>query len=203
MDWVGSIPTRVVHSGSPEHSLPSFSPGKLLYAGSISKMIASYIGGNKYFESLYLKGEIGLELVPQGTLVERIRAHAAGIPAFFTPTGASTAVEEGSIPIQYNEGGMSHGVKTPGHKKEAREFGGRRYVMEPAIPGDVAFIRAWKVDEVGNCVFRCVQSCKLRIDADSTPQYQVHREQLQRSNGQKCQTHDRRGTSIFRTSISY
>jgi len=117
-------------------------------------MIASYIGGNKHFESLYLKGEIGLELVPQGTLVERIRAHAAGIPAFFTPTGASTAVEEGSIPIQYNEGGMSKGVKIPGYKKEAREFGGRRYVLEPAIAGDVAFIRAWKVDEVGNCVFR-------------------------------------------------
>ena len=117
-------------------------------------MISSYIGGNKYFESLYLKGEIGLELVPQGTLVERIRAHSAGIPAFFTPTGASTAVEEGTIPIQYNEGGMSKGVKTPGCKKEAREFGGRRYVLEPAIVGDVAFVRAWKVDEVGNCVFR-------------------------------------------------
>lgn len=137
------------NAGSGEHGL-----GKLLHAGSIAKMISSYIGGNKYFESLYLKGEIGLELVPQGTLVERIRAHAAGIPAFFTPTGASTAVEEGSIPIQYNKGGMSNGVKTPGHKKEAREFGGRRYVLEPAIAGDVAFIRAWKVDEVGNCVFR-------------------------------------------------
>ncbi|KAF9791188.1 3-oxoacid CoA-transferase [Thelephora terrestris] len=137
------------NAGSGEYGL-----GKLLHAGSISKMISSYIGGNKYFESLYLKGEIGLELVPQGTLVERIRAHAAGIPAFYTPTGASTAVEEGSIPIQYNEGGMGNGVKTPGHKKEAREFGNRRYVLEPAIAGDVAFIRAWKVDEVGNCVFR-------------------------------------------------
>lgn len=117
-------------------------------------MIASYIGGNKHFESEYLNGNVGLELVPQGTLAERIRAHAAGIPAFYTPTAASTAVEEGSIPIQYNAGGMSAGVKVPGNKKEAREFNGRRYVLEPAIAGDVAFIRAWKVDEVGNCVFR-------------------------------------------------
>ena len=120
-------------------------------------MVASYIGGNKEFEQLYLKGEIGLELVPQGTLAERIRAHAAGIPAFYTPTAALTAVEDGSIPIQYNKGGMSKGVKIPGNKKESREFNGRRYIMEPAIAGDVAIIRAWKVDEVGNCVFRWVR----------------------------------------------
>lgn len=128
--------------------------GKLIFSGQISKMIASYIGGNKHFEQSYLKGEIGLELVPQGTLAERIRAHAAGIPAFYTPTAASTAVEEGSIPIQYNEGGISKGVKIAGNKKESREFNGRRYILEPAIVGDVALIRAWKVDEVGNCVFR-------------------------------------------------
>ena len=105
---------------------------------------------------MYLKGEVGLELVPQGTLVERLRAHAAGIPYFFTPTGASTAVEHGSIPIRYNPGGFEKGVMTPGHKKEAKEINGRRYIMEPAIAGDVAFIHAWKVDEVGNVVFRCV-----------------------------------------------
>jgi 3-oxoacid CoA-transferase len=97
---------------------------------------------------------VSLELCPQGTLVERLRAHAAGIPAFFTPTGASTAVEDGAIPTRYNEGGFANGVKIPGIKKESREFGGRKYIMEPAIAGDVAFIRAWKVDEVGNCVFR-------------------------------------------------
>lgn len=128
--------------------------GKLIYSGQITKMIASYIGGNKHFETAYLTGKVGLELVPQGTLAERIRAHAAGIPAFYTPTAASTAVEEGSIPIQYNDGGMSAGVKIPGNKKEAREFNGRRYILEPSIAGDVAFIRAWKADEVGNCVFR-------------------------------------------------
>ncbi|KAH9966748.1 3-oxoacid CoA-transferase [Russula dissimulans] len=128
--------------------------GKLLHTGQIDKMISSYIGGNKYFEQLYLQGKISLELVPQGTLAERLRAHAAGIPAIFTPTGASTAVEQGSIPIRYHEGGISNGVKIPGTRKESREFNGRRYVLEPAIAGDVAFVRAWKVDEVGNTVFR-------------------------------------------------
>ncbi|KAJ7632154.1 hypothetical protein FB45DRAFT_1057293 [Roridomyces roridus] len=128
--------------------------GKLLNTDQLGKVIASYPGGNKKFESLYLKGQISLELVPQGTLAERIRAHAAGIPAFFTPTGANTAVEQGTIPCRYNEGGMSAGVAIAGIPKEAREFAGRRYVMETAIAGDIAFIHAWKVDESGNCVFR-------------------------------------------------
>ncbi|GLB35453.1 putative key enzyme for ketone body catabolism [Lyophyllum shimeji] len=128
--------------------------GKLLNTDQLSKIVASYPGGNKKFETMYLQGQISLELVPQGTLAERIRAHAAGIPAFFTPTGASTAVEEGMIPQQYNEGGMANGIAIPGIKKESKVINGRRYIMEPAIAGDVAFIRAWKVDEVGNCVFR-------------------------------------------------
>ncbi|KAG5640752.1 hypothetical protein DXG03_007310 [Asterophora parasitica] len=128
--------------------------GKLINTEQLSKIVASYPGGNKKFESLYLDGQISLELVPQGTLAERIRAHAAGIPAFFTPTGASTAVEDGSIPLRYNEGGITNGIAIPGIKKESREINGRKYVLEPAIAGDVAFIRAWKVDEVGNCVFR-------------------------------------------------
>ena len=109
---------------------------------------------NKNFETRFLSGKITLELVPQGTLAERIRANAAGIPAFFTPTGASTAVEEGTIPQRYKEGGAANGIEIPGIPKEAREINGKRYVLETAIPGDVAFIRAWKVDEVGNCVFR-------------------------------------------------
>lgn len=109
---------------------------------------------NKYFESLYLEGKISLELIPQGSLVGRLNAHAAGIPMFYTPTGASTAVEHGTIPIRYKPGGLKEGIAIPGNKKEAREINGRRFVLEPAIAGDVAFIRAWKVDEVGNCVFR-------------------------------------------------
>lgn len=158
-------------------ALPTSScPGKLLYTGQIDKVMASYIGGyvraepnspvetdrsdtahrNKHFESLYLNGEISLELIPQGTLVGRLAAHAAGFPAFYTPTGASTAVEDGAIPIRPKPGGFKAGVAIPGNKKEAREFGGRRFVLEPAIAADVAFVRAWKVDEVGNCVFRRV-----------------------------------------------
>ena len=122
------------------------------YSTKVYHLPSSY--RNKHFESLYLNGQISLELIPQGTLVGRLHAHAAGYPAFFTPTGASTAVEEGSIPIRLKEGGMKAGVAVPGNKKEAREFKGKRYVLEPAIAGDVAFVRAWKVDEVGNCVFR-------------------------------------------------
>jgi len=132
--------------------------GMLFNTKQIDKIVASYPGGNKAFEAMYLNGEVSLELCPQGSLVERIRAHAAGIPAFFSPTGASTAVEEGAIPMKYNEGGFTKGVKIPGVKKETREFDGRKYVMETAIAGDVAFIRAWKVDEVGNCVFRFAQN---------------------------------------------
>ena len=103
---------------------------------------------------MYLTGKVGLELVPQGTLVERLRAHAAGIPVFYTPTGSSTAVEKGAIPIKYKEGGPSAGIEEPGNAKEVREFNGKKYVMEPALAGDVAFVRAWKADEAGNTIFR-------------------------------------------------
>ncbi|KAL5532708.1 hypothetical protein ACEPAF_4482 [Sanghuangporus sanghuang] len=132
--------------------------GKLVHTGQIRKMMLSYLGGNKYFEKLYLTGKIGLELVPQGTLVERIRAHGAGIPAFFTPTGSSTAVERGAIPIKYKDGGPEFGIEEPGHGKEVRVFNGKRYVMEPALAGDVAFVRAWKADEAGNTIFRYTQN---------------------------------------------
>lgn len=140
-------------------------------SGQLGKLIASYPGGwvisldlefnftnvctrNKVFESAFLNGDITLELVPQGTLAERIRAGAAGIPGFYTPTGASTAIEKGEIPQRYKPGGAKNGIAIPGIKKETKEFNGRKYVLETAIPADVAFVRAWKVDEVGNCVFR-------------------------------------------------
>ena len=110
---------------------------------------------------MYLKGEVGLELIPQGTIVERMRAHAAGMPAIFTPTGAHTAVEAGGIPIRYNLGGPGSGVLIPGNKKEAREFDGRRYLLEPAIGGDVAFVHAWKADEAGNCIFKWVHALRV------------------------------------------
>jgi 3-oxoacid CoA-transferase subunit A len=110
-----------------------FGLGKLLYTGQIKKHIGSYVGENKLFEQLVLTGKVQLELNPQGTLAERIRAGGAGIPAFFTPTGAGTVVSEG---------------------KEIREFDGRPYVMERALKADFALIKAWKADRWGNLIFR-------------------------------------------------
>ncbi|TCD70973.1 hypothetical protein EIP91_000881 [Steccherinum ochraceum] len=127
---------------------------RLIKSKQLDKVMISYLGGNKFLEHAYLNGDIGIELVPQGTLIARLNAHAAGYPVIYTPTGAGTKVETGEIPIQYNPGGGANGVKIHGNKKEAREFNGRRYVMEPAISGDVAFVHAWKADEVGNLVFR-------------------------------------------------
>lgn len=126
----------------------------LMRANQLDRLMISYLGGNKYLEQMYLEGKMSLELVPQGTLVERIRAHAAGIPAFYTPTGASTPVELGTIPIRFNEGGFKSGVKIKGNPKISRVIDGKKYIMEPAIAGDVAFVHAWKADEAGNLIFR-------------------------------------------------
>lgn len=110
-----------------------FGLGLLLQTRQIKKMISSYVGENKNFERQFLSGELEVELVPQGTLAERIRAGGAGIPAFFTPTGVGTKVAEG---------------------KETRIFDGREYVMERALLADFAIIKAWKADRWGNLVFR-------------------------------------------------
>jgi len=107
--------------------------GKLLSAGQVKKHIGSYVGENKLFEQMVLTGKLTLELNPQGTLAERIRAGGAGIPAFFTPTGAGTIVAEG---------------------KEQREFNGRLHVLESALKADFALIHAWKGDRWGNLMFR-------------------------------------------------
>src|SRR6266446_835316 len=107
--------------------------GVLLAAGQVKKMVSSYVGENKTFERLYLDGKLEVELTPQGTLAERIRAGGAGIPAFFTATGVGTVVAEG---------------------KETREFEGRTYVMERALTADFALVKAWKGDRMGNLVYR-------------------------------------------------
>src|SRR5271167_3225345 len=107
--------------------------GLLLAAGQIRRHIGTYVGENKLLESMVLAGKVELDLVPQGTFSERIRAGGAGIPAFFTPTGVGTVVAEG---------------------KEAREFDGRTYIMERALRADFAFIKAWKGDRWGNLVYR-------------------------------------------------
>jgi 3-oxoacid CoA-transferase subunit A len=110
-----------------------FGIGLLLQNRQVKKMISSYVGENKVFEQMLLKGELQMELNPQGTLAERIRAGGAGIPAFYTPTGYGTMIAEG---------------------KETREFDGRPYVLERALRGDFAFLKAWKGDRWGNLVYR-------------------------------------------------
>jgi 3-oxoacid CoA-transferase subunit A len=107
--------------------------GLLLESRQIRKMVASYVGENKLFETLYLNGELELEFNPQGTLAERIRAGGAGIPAFFTKTGVGTTIAEG---------------------KETREFDGACYVMERALVADLAIVHAWKGDREGNLAYR-------------------------------------------------
>jgi 3-oxoacid CoA-transferase subunit A len=110
-----------------------FGIGLLLQTRQVKKMISTYVGENKLFEQLVLSGELEVELNPQGTMAERLRAGGAGIPAFFTRTGYGTMIAEG---------------------KEVREFNGRPHLMERALRGDFAFIKAWKGDRLGNLIYR-------------------------------------------------
>jgi 3-oxoacid CoA-transferase/3-oxoacid CoA-transferase subunit A len=128
-----------------------FGLGILLQKRLIRKMVSSYVGENKEFERQYLTGELEVELTPQGTLAERIRAGGAGIPAFYTPTGVHTAVSDGGMPVLYAKDGS---VKKHSEKKEIRTFDGRDYVLERAITGDFAIVKAWKGDRYGNLVYR-------------------------------------------------
>ncbi|SHF69702.1 CoA transferase subunit A [Streptoalloteichus hindustanus] len=124
--------------------------GVLLAAGRIARVTASYIGENKEFARQYLGGELEVELVPQGTLAERLRAGGCGIPAFFTPAGVGTAVAEGGLPWRYAADG-SVAVASPA--KEVRAFDGTDYVMERGITTDFALVRAARGDRHGNLVF--------------------------------------------------
>ena len=125
--------TRNLTTMSNNAGVDGFGVGLLLAAGQIRRHIGTYVGENKLLEQMVLSGKIELELVPQGTFSERIRAGGAGIPAFFTPTGVGTVV---------------------GENKETREFDGRTYVMERALRADYAFIKAWRGDKWGNLVYR-------------------------------------------------
>ncbi|XP_024130472.1 3-oxoacid CoA transferase 1a [Oryzias melastigma] len=129
----------------------NFGLGLLLQSKQIKRMISSYVGENAEFERQYLAGELEVELTPQGTLAERIRAGGAGIPAFFTATGYGTLIQEGGSPIKYNKDGS---IAIASEKREVKEFNGRHYIMEKAITGDFALIKAWKADKAGNIVFR-------------------------------------------------
>ena len=110
-----------------------FGLGLLLESKQIKKMIASYVGENKEFERQFLSGELGVELTPQGTLAEKLRAGGAGIPAFFTATGVGTLIAEG---------------------KEEREFNGKPYILENSLTADIALVKAYKADTAGNLIFR-------------------------------------------------
>lgn len=125
--------------------------GILLAAGRITRVTGSYVGENKEFARRYLSGELELELTPQGTLAERLRAGGAGIPAFFTPAGVGTQVAEGGLPWRYAADGT---VAVASPAKEVREFDGVEYVLERGIRTDYALVRAWKGDRHGNLVFR-------------------------------------------------
>jgi 3-oxoacid CoA-transferase subunit A len=128
-----------------------FGLGILLRNKQIVKMVSSYVGENKEFERQYLSGELEVELTPQGTLAERLRAGGAGIVAFYTPTGAGTAISDGGLPLRYAADGT---IAKRSAKKETREFDGRTHVLEHAITGDVALVKAWRGDRFGNLVYR-------------------------------------------------
>jgi 3-oxoacid CoA-transferase subunit A len=124
--------------------------GILLSAGRIARVTASYIGDNKEFARQYLAGELEVELTPQGSLAERLRAGGAGIPAFYTPAGVGTPVADGGLPLRHHPDGSIAQASPP---KEVREFDGRSYVLEHAITTDFALVRAAKGDRYGNLVF--------------------------------------------------
>ena len=125
--------------------------GVLLQAQRIRRMVSSYIGENQEFARQYLGGELEVELTPQGTLAERLRAGGMGIPAFFTPAGVGTQVADGGLPVRYDGAG---GIAVASPPKETREFDGVTYVLERGIFPDFALVHAWKGDRHGNLVYR-------------------------------------------------
>ena len=125
--------------------------GVLLDNRRIRRTTGSYVGENREFERQYLSGELEVELVPQGTLAERLRAGGCGIPAFYTPAGDGTLVADGGLPWRYRSDG-SVAVASP--KKETRVFDGREYVMERALVADYALVKAYRADTLGNLVYR-------------------------------------------------
>jgi 3-oxoacid CoA-transferase subunit A len=125
--------------------------GLLLAQRRIRRMVSSYVGENKEFARQYLAGELEVELTPQGTLAERMRAGGTGIAAFFTGTGVGTQVAEGGLPWKYDAAGN---VEVASPAKPIQEFDGRDYVLERAIVADFGLVRAWKGDRHGNLVYR-------------------------------------------------
>jgi len=129
--------------------------GRLLFEKRLRRMISSYVGENKEFARQYLSGELEVELTPQGTLAERMRAGGSGIPGFYTATGVGTQVAEGGLPWRYAADG-SVLVSSPAKETRDLDVGGttRTYVLEESIVTDFALVHAWKGDRSGNLVFR-------------------------------------------------
>jgi 3-oxoacid CoA-transferase subunit A len=125
--------------------------GRLLAAGRLRRMVASYVWENKEFARQYLSGELEVELTPQGTLAERMRAGGSGIAGFFTRTGVGTQVASGGLPWRYDAIGNVAIASPP---KQVQDFGGQDYVLERAITADFGLVRAWKGDRHGNLVYR-------------------------------------------------
>jgi 3-oxoacid CoA-transferase subunit A len=129
--------------------------GRLLFEKRLRRMISSYVGENKEFARQYLSGELEVELTPQGTLAERMRAGGSGIPGFYTATGVGTQVAEGGLPWKYDDSGNVIVASPP---KETKVFataeGDKEYVLEEAIVADFGLVRAWKGDRHGNLVYR-------------------------------------------------
>ncbi|MEU2007027.1 CoA transferase subunit A [Rhodococcus sp. NPDC019627] len=142
---VGNLEVFSNNCGVDDHGL-----GILLGARRIRRVTASYVGENKEFARQYLSGELEVELTPQGTLAERLRAGGAGIPAFFTPAGVGSAVADGGLPWRYAADG-SVALSSP--PKETRAFGDKRYVLELGITADFALVHALRGDTAGNLVF--------------------------------------------------
>jgi len=150
---IGALLDRGVHGLSVVSNncgVDDWGLGILLAEKRIARMTSSYVGENKEFERQFLHGELEVELIPQGTLAERLRAGGAGIPAFYTPAGVGTQVAEGGMPWRYADDGS---IALPSPAKETREFDGREYVLERGIVTDFALVRASVGDRHGNLVF--------------------------------------------------
>ncbi len=131
--------------------LSEWSMAPLLGQGRVRRVVATHIGANRELQQHFVAGRVEIELTPQGTFAERLRAGGHGIPAFFTPTGVGTCVETGGLPQRYGPNGT---VITASRPKEVRELGGRRCVLETALRPDYALVHAWRGDPLGNLVFR-------------------------------------------------
>jgi 3-oxoacid CoA-transferase subunit A len=150
IDAVFRCGVRRLHVVSNNCGVDGGGLGILLEAGRIDRVTGSYVGENKAFAHMYLGGDVEVELIPQGTLAERLRAGGCGIPAFYTPAGVGTPVADGGLPLRYAADGSIAVASSP---KEVRDFEGRSYVLERGLQTDYALVRARRGDRHGNLGF--------------------------------------------------